>query len=525
MFGSSWSGALLLIATAAINSVRADTPSPRGNHGCVLLRTTMYCYGGQSRGAGGHVLTSNLFYRLDLSQEKKVDDLSQSWVEITGGNMGANLYFAMAGISELNTFVIDGGSGTGDVYTTQTPTVTYNATGEGAWNLGINSGGHPQVNSHQAVSDNASTIYISGGRGKADSGALQFPVQMTLFDLPSLKLSSTPATLQSVSTQTRLHHKAALAQDGHTIYYIGGIFPAVPFDNTGGSMYSYGHVEMSDILMYDTIQARWTTDKTTGTILPKPRMDHTLTMKPSTGEFIVYGGTQLDSDQPLDDYFYILDPKAKTWSNRTLGTSDGAQSLGPRHSHAAVLAGNSSLFIIFGSTGTTDNRIGVLDIENYTWLNTVPAVVLTEVEKEKEKEEGGASGTDQGSNGGSASDGDSGANASGLSSGTIAGAVVGAVAGVAIIGALLFFFLRRRRNNDTVSSETGKDGSATRRFADNEFDNSAPPYSDTDSLPSHQLSPPYTLSATGSKPDGSTSSVSGDQVQRLVMTPVKPDGV
>ena len=33
MFGSSWSSALLLIATAAINSVRADTPSPRANHG------------------------------------------------------------------------------------------------------------------------------------------------------------------------------------------------------------------------------------------------------------------------------------------------------------------------------------------------------------------------------------------------------------------------------------------------------------------------------------------------------------
>ncbi|KAG2219123.1 hypothetical protein INT45_009790 [Circinella minor] len=524
MFGSSWSGALLLIATAAINSVRADTPSPRGNHGCVLLRTTIYCYGGQTRGAGGHVLTSNLFYRLDLSQEKKVDDLSKSWEEITGGNMGANLYFAMAGISELNTFVIDGGSGSGDVYTTQTPTVTYNATGAGAWNLGINSGGHPQV--HQAVSDNTSTIYISGGRGKAESGALQFPVQMTLFELPSLKFSSTPATLQSVSSQTRLHHKAALAQDGHTIYYIGGIFPAVPFDNSGGSMYSYGHVEMSDLLMYDTIEGRWTTDKTTGSILPTPRMDHTLTMKPSTGEFIVYGGTQLDTDQPLGDYFYILDPIAKTWSNRTLGTSNGAQGLGPRHSHAAVLTGNSSLFIIFGSSGTTDNRIGVLDIDNYTWLSTVPAVVLTEAEKEKEKEEenGATPGTDQG-NGGSISDGDSGVSASGLSSGALAGAIVGAVAGVAIIGALLFFFLRRRRNNDAVNNETGQEESAPRRFKELESDNSVPPYSDTDSLPSHQLTPAYALSATGSKPDGSTSSVSGDQVQRLVMTPVKPDGV
>ena len=52
----------------------------------------------------------------------------------------------------------------------------------------------------------------------------------------------------------------------------------------------------------------------------------------------------------------------------------------------------------------------------------------------------------------------------------------------------------------------------------------APPYSDVDTPPSRQLLPAYAQSTTGSKPDGSTSSVSGDQVQRLVMTPVKPDG-
>ena len=61
-----------------------------------------------------------------------------------------------------------------------------------------------------------------------------------------------------------------------------------------------------------------------------------LNLEPSTGEFIVYGGTQLDTDQPLADYFYILDPETKTWSNRSLSTSDGAQGLGPRHSHAGI---------------------------------------------------------------------------------------------------------------------------------------------------------------------------------------------
>ena len=114
--------------------------------GCVLLRSTIYCYGGQTRGANSHVLTNNLFYHLDLSQEKQVSDLSQSWEEYTGGNMGPNYYFAMAAVSEQNTFVIDGGRGTGDGYTTQSPTVIFNATaGDGSWNTGISAGGHSLV--------------------------------------------------------------------------------------------------------------------------------------------------------------------------------------------------------------------------------------------------------------------------------------------------------------------------------------------------------------------------------------------
>ena len=60
-------------------------------------------------------------------------------------------------------------------------------------------------------------------------------------------------------------------------FNLGGIYPATPFDNTGTTYY-YGHVNMSDILMYDTIQATWKTDVTTGSVLPAPRMDHTLTM-------------------------------------------------------------------------------------------------------------------------------------------------------------------------------------------------------------------------------------------------------
>ena len=86
----------------------------------------------------------------------------------------------------------------------------------------------------------------------------------------------------------------------------------------------------------------------------------------------------------------------------------------------AVLVGNSSLFIIFGSTSTSDSALGVLDIDNYTWLNTVPALAVNDAE----------SGNQDGSTPGTGDDND-GSNSSGSSStGAIAGGVVGSVAGV-----------------------------------------------------------------------------------------------
>ncbi|KAI9275434.1 hypothetical protein BDA99DRAFT_495459 [Phascolomyces articulosus] len=520
----SWtsSSALLLIAIAAIQSVRADTPSGRANHGCALLRSTIYCYGGAERTVAGATtaLSSNLFYSLDLSEEKSISDLAGAWQEYTAGNVGSNFYFAMTAVPELNIFVIDGGRGTGQTgYTTQTPTVTFNASGSGSWNTGINPGGHPLVDTHQAVSDNSSTVYLCGGRSSDinanTAGPMQFPTQMTLFNTPQSTWSSTPATLRSVSSQTRLHHKAALGIDGRTIYYVGGIYPSRPMDASGASYY-YSHVNMTDILVYDTIQASWSTRTTSGSIIPTPRMDHTLTTKPNTGELIVYGGTQLDSSLPIDDYFYILDPQSMTWSNRTLGTS-AAQGAGPRHGHAAVLAGNSTLFIIFGSTGDSDSALSALDIENWSWLSTVPAVVVPESEGDQQ---GGSPGNGQ-------SQGEQPDSGSSVAPGTIAGAVVGAVAGVAIIGALVFFFLRRRRNQngETVASSDDDEAVAARRLKalEAEHHSPAPPYSDIEPPSSRQFLPSYDNTAAG-KPDGSSSSVSDGQVQRLVMAPVKPDG-
>ncbi|KAI8148909.1 hypothetical protein BJV82DRAFT_590043 [Fennellomyces sp. T-0311] len=433
----NWFSALLLFASATF--VHAETPSGRANHGCVLLQTKIYCYGGAMRTPDRITtpLANNLFYSLDLSQEKSVSDLQQSWNPLSVVNVGPNFYFAIAALPELNSFVIDGGRGGTEPVPQSMLTVLYNANGDGEWNTSLPLGGHSLVDSHTAVTGpGKNMVYISGGRSSDSysniTGAAQFPTQMLTYDPPET-WSSTPARLQSTSTQTRLHHKGAFGQDGTTIYYIGGIYPAQASDASGSSYY-YGHIEMSDILTYDTVKSVWANVTASG-LHPAPRMDHTLTLKPSTGDLIVYGGTQLDSAQPVDDYFYVLDVQSMTWSNQSLSTADGASAGGPCFGHQAILVGNNSLFIIFGSDGSSNSNLFVLDINSWTWQATSPAIQV---------DDGGNGG---GGDGGQ-SDDPSDDGGSDTSAGTIAGAVVGCVAGVALIGAGVLFFLRRRRSNE-----------------------------------------------------------------------------
>ncbi|KAI8148908.1 hypothetical protein BJV82DRAFT_590038 [Fennellomyces sp. T-0311] len=400
----------ILSFTLLALSVCADVPPARANHGCVLLQSTIYCYGGRQRGTPPVALQNGLFYTLDLSKGKSVSELHGSWELNDAGNIGTNYYMAMVALPKLNSFLIDGGT-RGIVSTPQAYTFMYNAAGQGSWNISIPSGGHLHVDSHTAVADpgGSNRVYISGGRILAVYGATgisQYPTQMVTFDPPS-KFGSSVSTLQSLTSQTRLHHKGAFVNDGTTIWFVGGIYPVVR-PGGGGTQYIYAHVDMYDILTYDTVNAMWG-NKTASGVHPTPRMDHSLTLKPSTNELIVYGGTELESDQPIGDYFYILDVDNLSWSNQTLGTPNGAQPAGPRFGHAAVLVGNNSLFIIFGSNGAFTSDLFVLNIDNWSWMARLPAYITdnaTGIEPEDPSDD----------------------TSSGLSIGALVGIIVGSVA-------------------------------------------------------------------------------------------------
>ncbi|KAI8148820.1 hypothetical protein BJV82DRAFT_589779 [Fennellomyces sp. T-0311] len=345
----------------------------------------------------------------------------------------------MTAVPELNSFVIDGGRGGGrNGSAVQLITSVYNASGDGSWNRGVPIGSRNPIDSSTAVTGPNNLVYISGGTTNQMfskvQGAMQFPDRMAIFDVAAQTWSSGVGTVHLLTPESRLHHKAALGKDARTIYYVGGIYPSRTIN--GGITYIYGNISMTDILTYDTINGTWTTVTTSG-LIPAPRMDHSLTLKPSTGELIVYGGTEAGSAMPLGDYFYILNTDTMSWSNRTLGTSPGASPGGPRFGHEAILVGEN-LFIIFGSTGNSDSNLFVLDIENYSWVNSVPAIDMSQPtggNNEQEDQKG---------------DGYPGE----LSAGALAGVVIGSVAGAGIIIALIAFLCIRRRHNTSAARYT-----------------------------------------------------------------------
>ncbi|KAI8148907.1 hypothetical protein BJV82DRAFT_590036 [Fennellomyces sp. T-0311] len=500
----------LLLIAIAISTVSAVIPaSSRANHGCVLLRSTIYCYGGcdRNRFINQTSIQGDVFYSLDVSQNRSVTDLRGSWVLNTAGNIGATHYFAMAVVPSLNSFVIDGGYREA-ADTSQPYTYMYNATAN-QWNANIPPGGHMNVDSHTASTapGNSTIVYINGGRALKEytelRGLARYPARLTIFNSLTAAWSSSPTAIRLGGSEGRLHHKGAFGKDGSTIYYVGGIYALL---NETASLLSLTHVEMSDILTYDTVNSRWG-NASAGGVIGSPRMDHSLTLNPHTGDLIVYGGTVMATSFPIDDYFYVLNTDSMEWRNFSISTPEGATSPGPRFGHAGVLVGQSNLFIIFGvdSTGYTSSELFVLDIENWQWMTNVPGYAIDDVEG------GESENPSQGNDGSSEGGGEGEGGEEGISTGALVGAIVGAVVGAAIIGAIILFFILRRRRSKKQQSET--DEPPTKEKLQGQRLNTPSDRSEDDTPVSYPFLPAYQTI----KPDG-------DYDQRIVLTPIKPDG-
>ncbi|KAI8149005.1 hypothetical protein BJV82DRAFT_590341 [Fennellomyces sp. T-0311] len=500
---------LVGVIWSLLSYVRADSVVARCDTHCVYMNPKIYCYGGQEQenimtGSYGPSLDRNIFNSLDLSQDMSIRDMQNRWEPIPHEDPGPNVVFQMVAVPDYQVIFLDGGAGRSMPGSASLRAnyrnIVYNITTE-SWSTDIPMR-EDNLIFHAATLGPNNRVYIWGGRAMLENGTEQpakFPLEMYLFDFTTLSWS-TESGAQSLR-DTRVLHRSVLGKDGVSIYYVGGIFPDQPmYQNMSEYYFDYDY--MDNIIIFNTNTSQWSRRNATGE-RPFIRNSHSLTLKPTTGELIMFGGTYpFNYTLFCDDYFYILDPESMVWYNRPLTVPDDVDyNVTAIFDHSAVMVGDN-LYIMFGVVppGRVTNTVRVLNTVTWSWVNSVSGVQTTDAAPQP---------SDTGD----------------TNAGTIAGAVVGAVAGVALIGALIVFFYHRRRQarkkqEAKAINEHASEGSAdikhnimiplatqdSRGQVPNEFD---------------KLDRDVPRIHAAEKPDGG---VSSEGTQRLLMTPVKPDG-
>ncbi|KAI9275864.1 hypothetical protein BDA99DRAFT_588904 [Phascolomyces articulosus] len=512
---------LLLLLLLLGQKTNGLTPVPRTDTACAFLPTTadIFCYGGQSLSSETSMAVSaiagDIFIKLDLTKDMNIDEIQDAWEQVYT-DVGPNYYFAYEAVPDQDLIFMDGGKGTGEKGQTlaRHNTTIYNGQSEN-WSSDTPARG-PMVQTHTAtLGEDNNTIYVWGGFQSINTGLPE--------GSPEGSQWNTGNAVSSLDA-SRFYHKAARV--GTSIYYIGGRYPLA--NNASASR----GAPMDSVTIFDTNNGQWRTQGTTGPV-PSTRTRHTVTLIPDTNQIILFGGQNPFSTFDIrEDYFYLLDTGKMEWSNSTLGEEGVSFNGTGIRGHSAVLVGDN-LYIMFGRVRdqvmANTNRVWILDIKRWTWVSSVSAVVPQPILLPSDSTGG--------------SKGSSGSN---NSTSTIAGAVVGGVVGVSIVtGALIFFLRRKRRSSSRRNQNRSSDDriltmdDVPPNYCDEGYQtnnkhpmlpitpheqssskNVAHSFDDTDhSVSKSDQAPFYSLR----KPDANTGDAS-DQVQRIVMTPVKPDG-
>ncbi|KAI7856584.1 hypothetical protein BDC45DRAFT_533547 [Circinella umbellata] len=402
--------------------VHALTPQPRADPMCGYMSTEakIYCYGGQRFADGGGATSSfdQYFFSMSLTQDWQVTDMQNGWEHITE-DVGENTNFAMEVIPNQNIIFMHGGAISALALTRYKAAYINTTDINVGWKeiSPAQRGSRVQTQSAILGPDN-STIYIWGGMrntwtGDMENGDEIRPRQMYTFNVANWQWGT--GTLAAAGYT---YAKPVLV--GTSIYYLGGY-------TTASNKVSEN--PMDSVLLYNTDTGAWQTQGIGGSITPSTRIRHTVNLKPSTGEVILFGGQNpVNNSQTRDDYFYILSTQDGNlqWSTRTLGgTSSNLGVLG----HSAVVAGDY-LFVMFGAVNNDNpaaayfslsSEVRVMDINKWSWVTSVSALTpearSTTANNGRDSKDGGSQENNTGDT-----------NHSAVSTGTIAGIVVGGVA-------------------------------------------------------------------------------------------------
>ncbi|RIA92637.1 hypothetical protein C1645_764600 [Glomus cerebriforme] len=342
-------------------SVNALLPDPRWGHKAVLLRNNLYIYGGKVGDKRKSDLSdtsqdSNQLLILDVSKSFLISD--PAWVSRIAGPRVAYHTLSIGG-PQNELLVLYGGEypNTTDEPMPENPLFYYDTSAESPqWNNAGLSLGTRRM-SHTAVTRlNDSMNYFFGGipiiSDPSVSSRLQFQ------DLFKLDTRNNLWNIQNIDPNTpsgRFHHTATILPDGK-MYVIGG------YSNEG-------LVDISQIYVYDTINAKWNVQTAVGT-LPLARRDHAAAGT-HDGKVVIHGGVNVDYTVLYDDVAVLDTTQSQyTWSIKGAGGNIPPK----RYSHTATMVG-TNMIITFGylANDVSDNNIYVLDTTTFTWKeNYIP---------------------------------------------------------------------------------------------------------------------------------------------------------
>ncbi|KAI9260536.1 hypothetical protein BDA99DRAFT_560617 [Phascolomyces articulosus] len=398
-------------------------------------------------------------------------EMQNEW-ETVDKNMGTNYDFALVAVPNQNLIYLDGGEDGSVPQAYKSAIFSLNSDDDDGWIPVTPERSNSTTESPTALlgPDN-STIYVWGGRRFGFTEVVdRYPREMFILSLRNEGISSW--STGPAAELGRSLNAGVLVES--SIYYIGGTY--TPLNGSG----SYS-VPMNNALTFDTVSGEWSSHPIGGDVTPAGRYGHTLTLKPSTGEVILFGGWD------RGDYFYLLNTQGGdlSWSNRTIQGEDAIYSPlrynGAFYDHSAVMVG-SYLFILFGAVnepgsgnGPSTNKTWVMDADQWAWISSINAIQPVPLPTSNDTPGQGSDSRDDASTGG-------------LSAGTIAGAVVGAVVGVIIIAAILFFIIRRKRRQLQQEQQNQDEEGIKEEYNNNKTkgsgDNSVDPSGDSPSSPS-----------------------------------------
>ncbi|CAG8458290.1 13174_t:CDS:2 [Acaulospora colombiana] len=362
-----------------MNSGRSTSVTPRWGHTATLVNNTIYFIGGKSN----IDLYVTDFLALSVSTSFSIS--SPPWIPLNNTQVPFLVgHTATPGDVNNSKILIFGGSLTdpglnfSSIIDFIPKFYVYDPPND-SWlvpNLSIFSNGPSRRYQHSAVTLGVQTDskWVVGNVTDDDSENGQMIIYGGYVDdttgSPTANILEDFWGMNSVNMDTWVGYPVLESSPGRLCQHTASVINKTKMVVLGG-VREDGLMSMATVYVYDFVKLTWSNYTVTGQV-PAPRRDHSAVV--SGPRIIIYGGADLNGTTIYNDAAE-LDTTTWKWSAQpTINTPPG------RFQHTATLIG-ANMIVGFGKTNvdfsTADNNIYILNVINWTWVDTyVPTVLV-----------------------------------------------------------------------------------------------------------------------------------------------------